>query len=51
MVISSPRPSHLSQLLRHTPAPLTLAKLSPKLGKQRCLKAEPARLVLAESGG
>lgn len=51
MVISSLRPSYLSQLLRHTPAPLTLAKLSLKLGMQRCLKATRACLVLAESGG
>lgn len=50
MVISSLRPSHLSQLLRHTPAPLTLAELLLKSGKQRCVKVEPACLVLAESG-
>lgn len=51
MVISSLKPGYLSQLLRHTPAPLTLAELLQKLRKQRCLKAKPARLVLAESWG
>lgn len=30
MVISSARPSHLSQLLRSSPVPQTLVKLAPK---------------------